>query len=160
MKFALISLLALLFSCRSVQYYKAAEVATNLEGNSLQIQTLSSKVENDFEQKTTIYNKISAQSKDKDGYVFQDLKWRMTDMQAKKAIFQKTLDEFMDRNTDLQNEVQKKELISENDPVFNKIRNFSYSTEEDSKEMTKQFQDYQKSSNEFLRFVLFARNMI
>lgn len=159
MKFALVSLLALL-SCRSVQYYKASEVATNLEGNKVKIESIARKVESDFESKSSIFKQLEDQSRSKDGYVFQDLKWRLHDMQAKKDIIQKNMDEFMTRNASLHKEVQKKELINESDPVFHKIQKFSLLTEEESKEMAKQFQDYQKSSNEFLRFALFARNMI
>lgn len=160
MKFALISLLALLFSCRSVQYYKASEVASNLEGNKVKIESIARKVESDFDSKTSIFKQLSDQSRTKDGYVYQDLKWRLHDMQAKKEIIQKNMDEFMTRNASLHKEVQMKELINESDPVFHKIQKFSLLTEEESKEMAKQFQDYQKSSNEFLRFALFARNMI
>lgn len=159
MKFALISLLALL-SCRSVQYYKAAEVASNLEGNKIKIESLSRKVENDFDSKASIFRQLTDQSKSKEGFAYQDLKWRLQDMQAKKEIITKNIDEFMKRNSSLHNQVKNKELINENDPVFHEIQKFSLLTEEESKEMARQFQDYQKSSNEFLRFALFARTMI
>lgn len=151
-------LLLLCSGCSVARYYKAAEISTELKKNASQLAYLEDSVETDYQHKAEFYKSLTSNFPDKSGFVAQELRWRIKDMEEKKNTILAQSSYIRSVNDSLLTEIEDKKQISENDPVFDKIEEFSDSTTGEAKELFEEFDKYRNASAEFSRFVLFSKS--
>lgn len=156
----LIILFILLLGCTTSRYYHADDVAHHLRDNAAQIEGLALSVDQDYQQKKTIFSELIKMNAKKNAFIYDDLNWRMKNLGVKRKIFIERLQYFGEQNKTLLKQVSQKTSISEKDPEFKKIEKFSEGNTSVAERIVKDFKAYQEASEEFMVFVLFSKSVL
>lgn len=156
----LLLVLFLSVGCSVSKFYRAPEVASELKKNEIHLQTLASKVEQDFQDKEAFLKKYAQENKGKNIFLVEDLAWRLQNMKQKKEAVLSKSAYIKEANSELLSVLSEKKVVKEEDPEFEKIESFSEITSSEGEELLTEYHRYQDASQDFVKFAMFTGNVI
>jgi hypothetical protein len=156
----LLFVLFLTVGCSVAKFYRAPEVTSELKRNEIHLQTLMSKVEQDFQDKEAFLKSYAQDNKGKNAFLVSDLAWRLQNMKEKKEVILSKSAYIQEANSELLNVLNEKKVVKENDPEFEKIESFSEISSSEGKELLTEYHRYQDASLDFVKFAMFTGNVI
>ena len=144
----------------TTRFYHAADVVHELKNNSQQLTYVAAKVKSDFEDKELFFEKYSNHRTKNNTFILEDLAYRLKDLKQKRDKIVANSMFIKKANDSLLNKVSIMQKISENDPVYQDIEDFSVITHRDAKKLYEDFETYKTSSNEFVSVAMFTRNTL
>ena len=146
----------LMTGCSTAKMFKASDVVVELKKNSTQLDVLSYNVDRDYEDKLAFYKRFSSDPKNKNGFVVEDLTYRMNDLKKRHDSILSKSSKIKAANDGLMEKLEDKKIVRESDPIFKKIDTFGDTTGEEAKILFSEYASYKEASIEFARFALFT----
>lgn len=151
----LLLLCFLLAGCSMTHFYQGQAVTQELKKNAIGLRLVQSTIDSDFQQKETFLKEIVKTGKDP--FIREGLDQKLLEMKTKREAVLQKMSHIQNLNDGLIEQVENKNKISENDPVFGEIENFATVKNLELSILMNEFANYKKASIEFEKLAFFTR---